>query len=98
MSSFNIEIPEDGLFLCFENLLIEENKYVFGIVLNEESDNAFLNNFGVDMYKTFMNANIEEFRWNEFLQSVEEAIQKKESSGKPKVPIATSSLKRGRED
>jgi hypothetical protein len=29
LSSFNIEIPEDGLFLCFENLLIEENKYVF---------------------------------------------------------------------
>jgi hypothetical protein len=29
LSSFNIQIPDEGVFLCLENLLIEENKYFF---------------------------------------------------------------------
>lgn len=29
LSNFNIQIPEEGVFLCLENLLIEENKYFF---------------------------------------------------------------------
>lgn len=29
LSNFNIQIPDEGVFLCLENLLIEENKYFF---------------------------------------------------------------------
>lgn len=29
LSNTNIQIPDEGLFICFENLLIEENKYFF---------------------------------------------------------------------
>lgn len=29
VSKFNIQIPQEGIFLCFENLLIDENKYYY---------------------------------------------------------------------